>query len=258
MTILRITIILLTLLFPSYAVLLGPNQNVVQAEAAQPIKPPSLPNPGAPLSKAGWKQIMTSHLTMFSTPVMLTLAKDFGVRQVAGKAVNQPSTQNGMNVKPKLPNGLNIPIVGPCTQFIPFSGCFGYEDTSIAFDPTNEQYGYAVALFDALTLPNPPPPSNPVVGFDCTVFETTNGGTTWNFVAFLPLSFGTDTCADPVVRWSPDGFVAYFTYLSVASDGSTSDLDFVQDTCPPFGCGFARQVLLAVRPPHDIHRCTLG
>ena len=40
MTILRITIILLTLLFPSYAVLLGPNQNVVQAGTR-----PSLSNP---------------------------------------------------------------------------------------------------------------------------------------------------------------------------------------------------------------------
>ena len=92
---------------------------------------------------------MTSHLTMFSTPVMLTLAKDFGVRQVAGKAVNQPSTQNGLNVKPKLPNGLNIPIIG--------SSGDNFEDTSIAFDPTNEQYGYAVAIIDVL----PPGPATP-------------------------------------------------------------------------------------------------
>jgi len=173
---------------------------------------------------------MTGHLTMFSTAVMLTLARDFGVRQVTGKAVNQPSTHNGKNVKPALPNGLNIPVVG--------SSGDDFEDTSIAFDPTNEQYGYAVTIFDASggeTF------SNLIVGEACLVFQTVTGGTTWTFFGVLPLSFMSDTCTDPVVRWSPDGFYAYFAYLSVRHDGSTSDLDFVR-TCY-YGCGFTLQIL---------------
>jgi len=116
---------------------------------------------------------MTGHLTMFSTAVMLTLARDFGVRQVTGKAVNQPSTHNGKNVKPALPNGLNVPVVG--------SSGDDFEDTSIAFDPTNEQYGYAVTIFDASggeTF------SNLIVGEACLVFQTVTGGTTWTFFGF--------------------------------------------------------------------------
>jgi hypothetical protein len=144
------------------------------------------------------------------------LAKNLGVNTLKGKTINQHGPSSALRTQPKLPNGLNTPITGDYDTLVNPSIAFDN-----AFSTSGLPVGYAVyeEQYDG----------------GCAVFNTNTGGSTWTFAFHLPLNSGTDTCADPVVRWSPDGLAAYFVYLSVKTSG-TSDLNVLVDSCPIYGC----------------------
>lgn len=73
---------------------------------------------------------------------------------------------------------------------------------------------------------NPQEPTKVVAGMHyirgntvhCAAFWSTDGGATWSKrPIFMRLLQRTDSCADPVVRWSPDGTTVYFVYMSFGS-----------------------------------------
>jgi len=74
-------------------------------------------------------------------------------------------------------------------------------EPSITVNPTNPRF--VVAISHAL-----------YTGY-CAVFRSTDGGLTWSFVKYLPLRFPNDWCADPVVRYSPNGAIVYAAYMSI-------------------------------------------
>jgi len=138
---------------------------------------------------------------------MFQVAKTLGITSIEGKPINHPS-QKGPTVTPKLPNGLNIPVIS--------NHFFDSESPSIAFDPAYSKDGYAFFTEYSSTPPY----------IECWVYETTNAGQSWSAYSEAPLNTPTDYCADPVVRYSPDGSTPYFVYESIRQDESTSDLNF--------------------------------
>jgi hypothetical protein len=155
---------------------------------------------------------LKSHLTYLSPSVASILAENLGVTTLEGKTINQHGPTPAGQTKPRLPNGLNQPITGDFDTLT---------NPSIAFDNAYSPTGYAsgYAVYQALYLG------------PCQVWATTNGGSTWTYMGNLPLDSGATSCADPVVRWSPDGSTAYFVYLSVFP--TYTNVDFLVDAYPP-------------------------
>jgi hypothetical protein len=89
-------------------------------------------------------------------------------------------------------------------------------EPSITVNPTNPKFVVAASH----AIPNP----------RCAVFRSTDGGLTWSFVTFLPLLFPTDSCSDPVVRYSPNGAIVYAVYMSIRQDESTADIVVCRST----------------------------
>jgi hypothetical protein len=63
--------------------------------------------------------------------------------------------------------------------------------------------------------------------YECIAMVSYDGGNTFNYqnFVFLPLQAPGDYCSDPVVRFSPDGTVAYYFYMDV---GAASDIVMVR------------------------------
>jgi hypothetical protein len=89
-------------------------------------------------------------------------------------------------------------------------------EPSIAANPMNPKELLAF-LIDTSTV------------FGCSVYYSVDGGSTWTFVGSptqSPNAVAVDTCFDPVVRFAPDGTVAYLAYESMGThiSGFTSDI----------------------------------
>ena len=93
---------------------------------------------------------------------------------------------------------------------------FFENEPSIAVNPVNESI---VVAFHHYYTPGGADPCLAVVSFD--------GGDTFNYnnAVPLPLQAGGNSCSDPIVRFSPDGQVAYFVYMDI--DGTTDLADIV-------------------------------
>jgi hypothetical protein len=137
------------------------------------------------------------------------VAKQVGVTQVYGKALSQGTKTTGkVSITSVAPN---IPVATT-----PFTI---QNEPSIAANPMNPKELLAF-LIDTSTA------------FGCSVYYSVDGGSTWTFVgspAQSPNAIGpgtTDTCYDPVVRFAPDGSVAYLAYESMGTHttGFTSDI----------------------------------
>ena len=58
----------------------------------------------------------------------------------------------------------------------------------------------------------------------CSIYLSFDGGVTYSYADDVPLVNPTDSCAEPVVRYAPDGSVVYFNYLSIRDNGTSSDV----------------------------------
>jgi hypothetical protein len=63
-------------------------------------------------------------------------------------------------------------------------------------------------------------------GYDnaCSIYLSFDAGFSFFYAQDALLLNPTDTCAYPVVRYSPDGNVVYYSYLSISDDASRSDV----------------------------------
>ncbi len=67
----------------------------------------------------------------------------------------------------------------------------------------------------------------------CSIYLSFDGGVSFTHAADVPLVNVDDTCAEPVVRFSPDGSVVYYNYLSIRTDGSSDVVVTVADGDAP-------------------------
>lgn len=88
---------------------------------------------------------------------------------------------------------------------------------TIAVDPTDESTVVVFAQNEANFLG---------VDVACSIYLSFDGGVSFAYADDAPLlaTQPTDTCAEPVVRFAPDGSVVYYNYLLIRADGSSSDI----------------------------------
>lgn len=129
------------------------------------------------------------------------VAHSLGVTEWRGKRLDRPSSKSQA---PRL--ALDQPVDS-------FDG--SQNQPSIAVDPTDESTVVVFAQNEANFLG---------VAVACSIYLSFDGGVSFAYADDAPLINPTDTCAEPVVRFSPDGDVVYYNYLSIRDDGSSSDI----------------------------------
>ena len=132
------------------------------------------------------------------------VARNLGVTEWRGKRLDRPST----NSTAAALMSLDQPVDS-------FDG--SQNQPSIAANPTDESVVVVFAQNEANFLG---------VDVACSIYLSFDGGVTYSYVDDAPLlaTQPTDTCAEPVVRFSPDGDVVYFNYLLIRDDASSSDI----------------------------------
>jgi len=129
------------------------------------------------------------------------VARNLGVTQWRGKQLDRPSTKS---------NAMRLALDQPVDSF---DG--SQNQPSIAADPTDESTVVVFAQNEA---------NFTGVDVACSIYLSFDSGVTYSYSDDVPLINPTDTCAEPVVRFSPDGDVVYYNYLSIRDDGSSSDI----------------------------------
>ena len=137
-----------------------------------------------------------SVLPKLGTDSARRVAKIFGVTAVGGKKFSGGARADFDNI-------------------VSADGDRNENEPSIAINPRNEQIA---VIFNHSYDDTEDDPCLATVSYD--------GGDTWaaDHRVILPVLNVGDFCSDPVVRFSPDGEYAYFAYLSIAADGTTSQL----------------------------------
>ena len=130
------------------------------------------------------------------------VARNLGMTQWRGKELDRKSTSS---TAPALMS-LDQPVDS-------FDG--SQNQPSIAADPTDESTVVVFAQNEA---------NFSGIDVACSIYLSFDSGVTYSYADDVPLINPTDTCAEPVVRFSPDGDVAYYNYLSIRDDGSSSDI----------------------------------
>ncbi len=160
---------------------------------------------GAEVSQAqvplsGW---LDQHLDKLSGGALMAVLQARGVTEftLAGKRITIP------------PRGEFVPAADTPVGMDPV---IHENEPSITVNPTNPRF--VVAFTHAIGTGR------------CAVYRSTDGGVTWSFIAFLPLLYPDDWCADPVVRYSPNGAIVYAAYMSIRSNVSTADIVVCRST----------------------------
>lgn len=130
------------------------------------------------------------------------VARNLGMTEWRGKRLDRPSANS---TAPALMS-LDQPVDS-------FDG--SQNQPSIAADPTDEStvvvFAHNESNFSGIDVA-------------CSIYLSFDGGVSYSYADDVPLINPTDTCAEPVVRFSPDGDVVYYNYLSIRDDGSSSDI----------------------------------
>jgi hypothetical protein len=129
------------------------------------------------------------------------VARSIGVTEFRGKDLNPTATKSGV---------ARMALDQPVDSFD-----LSQNQPSIAADPTDESTVVVFAQNEANFLG---------VDVACSIYLSFDAGVTYSYVDDVPLVISTDICAEPVVRFSPDGEVVYFNYLSIREDGTSSDI----------------------------------
>jgi hypothetical protein len=139
------------------------------------------------------------------------VARSLDVTEFRGRRIDPPSRRS------------ETPRVAALDQPVDsFDG--SQNEPSIAVDPTNESTVVVFAHNEANFS-----------GFDnaCSIYVSFDGGVTFTYLEDAPLPNVDDTCADPVVRYAPDGSVVYFNYLAIHADDTSDILVTVGDGDDP-------------------------
>jgi hypothetical protein len=133
--------------------------------------------------------------------VFRRMARELGVTQWGGKRLDAPSRASGSQ---RL--ALDQPVA---------SADGSQNQPSISVDPTDHSRVVVFANNDTN-----------LSGYDnaCSIYLSSDGGFSFYYDSDVPLLNPTDFCAYPMVRYSPDGNVVYFSYLSIRDDSSSSDV----------------------------------
>ncbi|HJS73181.1 MAG TPA: hypothetical protein VJ921_02755, partial [Vicinamibacteria bacterium] len=131
------------------------------------------------------------------------VAKTLGVKEWRGKSLDKVSTPSDSFA---MTMALDTPVDS-------FDG--SQNQPSIAADPTDESVVVVLAQNESNFL------SVPVA---CSIYVSFDAGVSFTYFDDAPLLNPDDTCAEPLVRFSPDGLNVYFSYLSIRNDGSSSDI----------------------------------
>jgi len=187
---------------------------------------------------SGW---LDQHLDKLSGGALLSVLQARGVAEymLAGKTITVP------------PRASFVPTADRPVGTDP---TIHENEPSITVNPTNPRF--VVAISHAL-----------YTGY-CAVFRSTDGGLTWSFVTYLPLRFPNDWCADPVVRYSPNGAIVYAAYMSIRDVNPEPDVveleaDIVVCRSTNNGAGWCTAPVVAIpggpgrfpdKPWIDVHR----
>jgi hypothetical protein len=139
------------------------------------------------------------------------VARSLGVTQFRGRRLDPPSRRSET---PRL-TALDQPVDS-------FDG--SQNEPSIAVDPTDESTVVVFAQNEANFS-----------GYDnaCSIYVSFDSGVSFSYIDDAPLLNVDDTCADPVVRYAPDGSVVYFNYLAIHTDNTSDILVTVGDGDDP-------------------------
>jgi hypothetical protein len=179
------------------------------ARSTPVTRPQRPPEPGL-RSRSTERRLPSAERTKFLRRILPRLgsevafrrvARELGVTEWQGKRLDLPSKPADT---PRL--ALDQPVDS-------FTGT--QNEPSIAVDPTDESTVVVFAQNE----------SN-ISGYDsaCSIYLSGDGGVSFSYAADAQLLNPTDICADPGVRYAPDGSVVYFSYLSIRNDGSGSDV----------------------------------
>ncbi len=133
------------------------------------------------------------------------VAQRLGVTEYRGKRIGRKSMESSSGSL-AMPMAIDQPVDS-------FDG--SQNQPSIAADPTDESSVVVFAQNESNFLG---------VDVACSVYVSFDAGVTYSYADDVPLVNVDDTCADPVVRFSPDGLQVYYSYLSIRNDGLSSDI----------------------------------
>jgi hypothetical protein len=154
-------------------------------------------------------EMMLKHLPKLSAGAAEIVAARLGVTEIAGKKLDF-SPRTGLDNVINTDDNTNE------------------NEPSLAVNPVND------AIVVAFHHDYP-------ASSECIAMVSYDGGNTFNYYnyVFLPLQAPGDTCSDPVVRFSPDGTVAYYFYMDIAG---ASDIVMVR------AAGYDPTILLDASP----------
>jgi hypothetical protein len=184
----------------------GPTALAAKARSRASRTVKAVPRPTAPVAR------LSTADTKFLRHVMPRLGSDVAFRKVAqtlgvtewrGKRLDRPSPPSASLALPML---LDQPVDS-------FDG--SQNQPSIAADPTDESTVVVFAQNESNFLG---------VVVACSIYVSFDAGATYVYADDVPLINPDDICAEPVVRFSPDGLHVYYSYLSIRDDASSSDI----------------------------------
>jgi hypothetical protein len=132
------------------------------------------------------------------------VAQNLGVTEWRGKRLDRRSRPSSSDAPRLL--ALDQPVDS-------FDG--SQNQPTIAVDPTDDSVVVVFAQNEANFLG---------VDVACSIYLSFDGGVSFAYADDVPLVNADDTCAEPVVRFSPDGSVVYYNYLSIRAAGDFSDI----------------------------------
>lgn len=145
------------------------------------------------------EQMVSAILPRLSGGAAQIVAEKLGVNSIGGKPL---SNITGMGID----------------NIVSVEGDRNENQPSLAVNPKNEAIVVAFHQY------------YPSATNKCIAMVSFNGGDTfeYNNYVFLPLQAPGNSCANPVVRFSPDGSYAYYFYTDIAASGATSDIVMVR------------------------------
>lgn len=155
-----------------------------------------------------------------STKAQLTLARHMGVPKLMGKALPGRPARNTSRPMGRT-SGIDHNVTGD------YYGWYGSQnEPSVAASPLDPDIVVAFAHndFNVTGVPNA-----------CSVYISYDGGTNFYYDSDVPLVQTSPFCSDPVVRFSPDGFALYLSYMDIAASGATDTVRVqVRDGLSPY------------------------
>ncbi len=192
----------------SFLVSEAPAARAAAARARSRRKVTPLPRPQTPRRSSKMDELKFLRHVMprlGSDVAFRKVAQTLGVTEYRGKRIGRKPIESSSGSL-VMPMAIDQPVDS-------FDG--SQNQPSIAADPTDESSVVVFAQNESNFLG---------VDVACSIYVSFDAGVTYSYADDVPLVNVDDTCADPVVRFSPDGLQVYYSYLSIRNDGTSSDI----------------------------------